>query len=42
MTTAIGRGVRLEYATTFGAAKNVTAVTLASPGMWMRDPKLTA
>lgn len=33
MTTAIGRGVRLEYATTFGAAKNVTAVTLASPGV---------
>jgi hypothetical protein len=33
MTTAIGRGVKLEIASTFGAAKNVTAVTLASPGV---------
>jgi hypothetical protein len=33
MTTAIGRGVRLEIATAFGSAKTVTAVTLASPGV---------
>lgn len=33
MTTAIGRGVRLEVALTFAAAKTVTAVTLASPGV---------
>jgi hypothetical protein len=33
MTTAIGRGVRLEIGLTFGSAKNVTAVTLASPGV---------
>jgi hypothetical protein len=33
MTTALGRNVKLEIAATFGAAKNVTAVTLASPGV---------
>jgi hypothetical protein len=33
MTTAIGRGVRLEVALTYASAKNVTAVTLASPGV---------
>lgn len=33
MTTVVGRNVKLEIATTFGAAKTVTAVTLASPGV---------
>lgn len=33
MTTAIGRGVRLELGLTFSSAVNVTAVTLASPGV---------
>lgn len=33
MTTAIGRGVKLEVGLTYSAAKNVTAVTLASPGV---------
>lgn len=33
MPTALGRNVRLEIATAFGTAKNVTAVTLASPGV---------
>lgn len=33
MTTAIGRGVRLEIGLTYASAKNVTAVTLASPGV---------
>lgn len=33
MTTAVGRGVKLEIAATFSAAKTVTAVTLASPGV---------
>lgn len=33
MTTAIGRGVRLEIGLTYAAADNVTAVTLASPGV---------
>ena len=33
MTTGIGRNVRVEIATTFGTAKTVTAVTLASPGV---------
>lgn len=33
MTTAIGRGVRLEIGLTFTGAKTVTAVTLASPGV---------
>lgn len=33
MTTVVGRNVRLEVALTFSAAKTVTAVTLASPGV---------
>lgn len=33
MTTALGRGVKLEVALTFAAAKTVTALTLASPGV---------
>lgn len=33
MTTAVGRGVRIEFAASFSAAKTVTAVTLASPGV---------
>lgn len=33
MTTAVGRGTRLEIALTYSSAKNVTAVTLASPGV---------
>lgn len=33
MTTAIGRGVRLEIGLTYSTAKDVTAVTLASPGV---------
>lgn len=33
MTTVVGRNVKLEIATTFGTAKTVTAVTLASPGV---------
>jgi len=33
MTTAIGRGVRLEVALTFAVAKTVTAITLASPAV---------
>lgn len=33
MTTAQGRGVRLEVALTYGTAKTVTAVTKASPGV---------
>lgn len=33
MTTVKGRGVRVEIALTFGSAKTVTAVTLASPGV---------
>lgn len=33
MPTGVGRNVRLEIATTFGAAKNVTALTNASPGV---------
>lgn len=33
MTTAKGVGVRLEVALTYSAAKTVTAITLASPGV---------
>ena len=33
MTTVVGRNVKLEIATAFSAAKTVTAVTLASPGV---------
>lgn len=33
MPTAIGRNVKLEFATAFTAAKNVTAITNASPGV---------
>lgn len=33
MTTAVGRNVKLEFALTYSAAKTVTAVTLASPGV---------
>lgn len=33
MGTVVGRGTRLEIALTFSTAKNVTAVTLASPGV---------
>lgn len=33
MTTAVGRGVKLEIATAFTGAKTVTALTLASPGV---------
>ena len=33
MTTTVGRNVKLEVALTFSAAKTVTAVTLASPGV---------
>lgn len=33
MTTAVGRGVKLEVALTFSSPKTVTAVTLASPGV---------
>lgn len=33
MPTAIGRGVRVEIALTFGTPKTVTAVSLASPGV---------
>jgi hypothetical protein len=33
MTTALGRNVKVEVALTYSAAKTVTAVTLASPGV---------
>lgn len=33
MTTAIGRGVRLEVGATYSSAKTVTVVMLASPGV---------
>lgn len=33
MGTVVGRGVKLEFALTYSAAKTVTAVTLASPGV---------
>jgi hypothetical protein len=33
MTTAIGRGVRLEIGLTYGTPVNVSAVSLASPGV---------
>ena len=33
MTTAVGRNVKVEIGLTFSAAKTVTAVTLASPGV---------
>lgn len=33
MTTAVGRGVKLEIAATFSAAKTVTGLSLASPGV---------
>lgn len=33
MTTAVGRGVKVEIGLTYGAPKTVTAVTLASPGV---------
>jgi hypothetical protein len=33
MTTALGRNCKLEVALTYSAAKTVTAVTLASPGV---------
>lgn len=33
MTTGLGRNVRLEIALTFSAAKNVTGITQASPGV---------
>ena len=33
MTTALGRNVKLEFALTYSAAKTVTALTLASPGV---------
>lgn len=33
MTTALGRGVSLEFALTYSAAKTVSAVTKASPGV---------
>lgn len=33
MTTGIGRNCKIEFALTYAAAKTVTAVTLASPGV---------
>lgn len=33
MTTGLGRGVKLEFATAFGSAKTVSAISLASPGV---------
>lgn len=33
MTAVIGRGVRVEVAATYAAAKTVSAITLASPGV---------